>query len=252
MLKQRLHTYYSAIVYVLTFLLIFPAFFILAQKKNWHKHAYKITSLWGRAFHWMIGVKIIIEDENNKPKSKPCIYVANHFSYADIATMPIIADDACFVGKHSIKKVPLFGYYFTSLHITVNRENVRDRAKVIEKNIKAIEMGKSLIIFPEGGIRTKNPPYLERFKDGAFRTAIAKEVPIVPVSLTNNWRLLPDDGKFLLRDRKIRIVIHKAIDTSGLKEEDIAMLRDKSFAIIQEELLASNKQYVKENQDVSG
>jgi 1-acyl-sn-glycerol-3-phosphate acyltransferase len=193
----------------------------------------------------MVGIKVVVENRNIKELVRPCIYVANHFSYADIASMPIIAKDACFVGKESIKKVPLFGYYFSSLHITVDRANVRDRAKVLEKIQETIEMGKSLIIFPEGGIRSTNFPYQVKYKDGAFRTAIKLGVPIVPISLTNNWRLFPDDGKFLLQDNKIRIVIHEEIDTADLTDVDIPTLRDKSFTIIQDELLESNKEYLK-------
>jgi len=225
--------------------MVFPAFALLAQRKSWHKYAYRITSVWGKVYHWMIGMKVDVVNKNVKPLVKPCIYIANHFSYADIITMPLIANDACFVGKQSIKKVPLFGYYFSSLHITVNRDSVRDRAKVLDKNIEAIKLGKSLIMFPEGGIRTTNPPYQTKYKDGAFRTAIKLGVPIVPISLTNNWRLLPDDGKFIFRDNKIRIVIHEGIDTTTYTEEDIGRLRDKAFSVIQEELLESNKEYLK-------
>ena len=246
MLRDRLRTIYSATVYVITFLIIFPAFALLAQRKSWHKYAYRITTLWGKVFHWLVAIKVDVVNRNTQPIIKPCIYVANHFSYADIASMPLIASDACFVGKQSIKKVPLFGYYFSSLHITVNRDNVRDRAKVLDKNIEAIKLGKSLIMFPEGGIRTTNPPYQTKYKDGAFRTAIMLGVPIVPISLTNNWRLLPDDGKFVFRDNKIRIVIHEEIDTKSYTEADIGLLRDKSFSIIQQELLESNKKYLKE------
>lgn len=245
MLKNRIRTYYSATLYVFTFLLLFPAFILLAQRKSWHKYAYRITSIWGKVYHRMVGIKVVVENKNTKALIRPCIYVANHFSYADISTMPIIANDACFVGKESIKKVPLFGYFFSSLHITVNRGNVRDRAKVLEKNNEAIEMGKSLIIFPEGGIRSTNPPYQVKYKDGAFRTAIKLGVPIVPVSLTNNWRLFPDDGKFLMRDNKIRIVIHEEIDTSNLTDDDLSTLRERSFSVIQDELLESNKEFIK-------
>jgi len=244
MVLKRLYTIYLSALFGLTFLLLFPAFFIFAQRKIWHKHAYWLTNAWGWFFVTIAGIKVDIFNKNDVEISKPCIYVANHFSYTDIATMPLIEKNACFVGKLSITKTPLFGYYFKSLHIAVDRQSIRQRAKVIEKNIEAIKEGKSLFMFPEGGITTKNPPYQAVYKDGAFRTAIKMKIPIVPVSLTNNWRMLPDDGKFLFRDNHIKIVIHTAIPTKDLTEENIAELRENTFEIIQSELINTNKAYL--------
>jgi 1-acyl-sn-glycerol-3-phosphate acyltransferase len=238
-----LHTFYAGTLFVATFLCVFPIFFICAQKKSWHKTAYQVTHYWGITYFFLAGIKVKIENSNKADWMKPCIYVANHFSFSDIASIPLIANDACFVGKQSISKVPLFGYYFKSLHIPVNRESVRDRANVFEKSIQALRDKKSLIIFPEGGIRSSNPPQQVRYKDGAFRMAIAQQVPIVPVTLPSNWELLPDDGKLLLRGKNLNIVIHEAIDTTGLKEDDVAALRESVFEIIQNTLNEKNSIY---------
>jgi 1-acyl-sn-glycerol-3-phosphate acyltransferase len=244
-----LHTIYAVALFAITFLVVFPLFVLFAQNEQWHKYAYKVTRFWGLFYFSLVGIKVTIENNNESKWQRPCVYVANHFSYTDIASLPLVAGDACFVGKQSIKKAPLFGYYFRKLHIAVNRKNIRDRAKVIEKSIAAIKKGKSLIIFPEGGIRAENPPQQEKYKDGAFRTAITTGVPVIPISLPYNWRLLPDDGKFLLRSHRLNIVIHKAIDTSGLSEKDVSILRDKVFDIIQSDLDLRNKQYLRGNEN---
>ena len=238
-----LHTIYAVIIFTVSFIMVFPFFVLFAQKDSWNKYAYKLTQAWSNFFFPAIGIRVKIKDHNEEKWPKPCVYVANHFSFSDIAAFPMIANDACFVGKQSIEKAPLFGYFFTSLHITVNRESMRDRAKVIEKNIDAINNGKSLFIFPEGGIRSTDIPKQVSYKDGAFRTAIKMGVPIVPVTFLNNWRFFPDDGKFLLRSNKLNIVVHKAINTSDLKEADVATLRDMSFNIIEKELFDFNKEY---------
>jgi 1-acyl-sn-glycerol-3-phosphate acyltransferase len=239
-----LHTIYAAIFFVISFLLVFPFLVLFAQKKSWHFYAYKVTHLWAIVFYPLIGVKVRIENKNRKTLQKPCIYVANHFSFNDIPSFPLIATDACFVGKQSISKAPLFGYFFTSLHITVNRESLRDRASVITKSVEVLEQGKSLFIFPEGGIRSTNPPHQVKYKDGAFSTAIRTGVPIVPVTFPFNWRLFPDDGKFLIRSNKLNVVVHEAIETKNLNDRDVAMLRDMAYDTIQTELLSKNKEYL--------
>ena len=239
-----LHTIYAAIIFVITFLFFFPAFWVLSWKKSWHGYSYRLNTFWGWLFMSLAFIRVDIEDRNKRPYARPCVYVANHFSYADISSMPLIATDGCFVGKHTIARAPLFGYYFRSLHIAVNRNSVRSRARVLELSIETLRRGHSLFIFPEGGIRTANPPYQEKYKDGAFVAAIRTGVPVVPVTLASNWRLLPDDGRLLLRGNHMKIVVHEAISTDKMTEEDVPALREKVFNTIQEELLAQNSAYL--------
>lgn len=238
---RRLHTIYAIVIFIITFLMLFPFFLILAQNEKWHKAAYLLTHYWGRVFLVLTGIKLNIENHNQMAWREPCVFVANHFSYADIASIPMLTRGACFVGKQSIQKVPLFGYYFTSLHISLNRESARDRAQVLKRGMAALSAGKSLIIFPEGGIRTKNPPAQVAYKDGAFRMAIKQGVPIVPITLPTNHKLLPDDGKLLLRGNKLNIVVHEAIDCRGMDESNLKELKERVFSVIQGELNKWNK-----------
>ena len=233
---RQIHTIYATIVFIITFLLVFPIFALLAQNKRWHKTAYLITHYWGRIFLVLTGIKLRIENRNKEAWREPCVFVANHFSYADIASVPMLTKGACFVGKQSIQKVPLFGYFFTSLHISLNRESARDRAQVLQRGMAALSEGKSLIIFPEGGIRSKNPPQQVDYKDGAFRMAINKGVPIVPITLPTNYKLMPDDGRLLLRGNKLNIVVHEAIDCRGMNESNLKELKARVFKTIQDEL----------------
>lgn len=164
------------------------------------------------------------------------VFCVNHFSYLDIATMGFLPRPFIFIGKASIRKVPLFGYMFRKLHITVNRQSLKDRYATYQKSSEAIDQGKDLVIFPEGGIVTNRPPHMAKFKEGAFKTAIAKGVPIVPVTLPNNWIILPDNGQFLPTLRRCSMIIHEPISTVGLSEKDVPALREKCFQVIDAEL----------------
>ena len=181
-----IHTIYAAFIFVITFLVVFPFFLVCALNRKWHKTAYLLTHYWGHIYPVLVGMRLKIEDRNEQKVQEPCVFVANHFSYADIPSLPVVAKYACFIGKQSIKKVPLFGFYFSSLHITLNRESTRNRAHVLQKGIAALDEGKSIVIFPEGGIRTKNPPKQANYKDGAFIMALKSGVPIVPITLPTN------------------------------------------------------------------
>jgi 1-acyl-sn-glycerol-3-phosphate acyltransferase len=112
---------------------------------------------------------------------------------------------------------------------------LKSRLNTIKRSLSAIDDGKNLVIFPEGGIVTEKEPVMSRFKDGAFRVAIEKQIPLVPVTIPYNWIILPPD-EFLLRWHPLHVIFHEPIQTTGLTLEDLDTLKDKVFAIIKEEL----------------
>jgi len=95
----------------------------------------------------------------------------------------------------------------------------------------------TMIIFPEGKIAAIYPPQLQEFKIGPFRLAIEQQVPVVPVTSSNTWKLLWDDGlQYGSRPGICDIYIHKPIETVGLKPADADALRDEVFQIINRKL----------------
>jgi len=148
--------------------------------------------------------------------------------------MGFIPGDVQFVGKASIRKAPLFGYYFKHLHIAVDRDRLKSRAETMRRSILALENGSSLVIFPEGGIYTKQPPKMIPFKIGAFKISISKQIPIIPVTLSYNHLILPDDGKFLLNWKPAKMVLHDVIFPSVEDTEE--SLNRKCFEVIQKQL----------------
>ena len=97
----------------------------------------------------------------------------------------------------------------------VDREKLKSKYQTIIASKHAIDIGKSLTIFPEGGIVTKNPPSMVRFKDGAFRVAIEKQIPVVPVTIVHNWIILPSEMPLLLNNKRGKLIFHKPVSTVG-------------------------------------
>jgi len=124
---------------------------------------------------------------------------------------------------------------YRKLHITVDRTRLKSRYESLKRSMEAIDEGKNLVIFPEGGIITKKDPVMAEFKDGAFRIAIEKQIAIVPVTIPYNWIILPPD-EFLLRWHPLKVIFHEPIETAGLTLKDTEMLKQKLFAIIDDEL----------------
>jgi len=148
--------------------------------------------------------------------------------------------NAIFVGKNDMERVPLFGFMYRKLHLTVDRRSLRSRGNTVLNSLKAIDDGKSLVIYPEGGISTPHPPEVSLFKDGAFRTAIEKQISVVPVTIPFNWIILPDRRPLRLHRGKVKVIFHEPIETNDLGLDDVSRLKTEVFMVIDSELKQQN------------
>lgn len=237
-LRRKLYSWYSGGMFITSFLLIFPFFVICIWIPKWKKYGRRINQYWAKAYFSMIFLPVHMEIKPKIDRKKSYIFLANHFSYLDVAMMGFIPGDVQFVGKASIRKAPLFGYYFKGLHIAVDRSRVKSRAETMRRAGLAIDQGSGIVLFPEGGIYTTNPPHMVPFKNGAFRLALEKQIQIIPVTLSYNHLILPDDGKFQLRRKKAKMVLHDPIDPSEFPTEE--ELSQKCFEVIQTQLYLDN------------
>lgn len=172
-------------------------------------------------------------------KNKQYIFCPNHFSYLDIPTMGLNPHNTIFVGKNEMERIPLFGFMYKKLHITVDRSKLKSRGETMKKTLQALDEGKSLVIYPEGGIISTAFPNLASFKDGAFRAAIEKQIPIVPVTIPHNWIILPD-GDFVVNWGWINVIFHEPIETKGYTLNDIEKLKEMVREVITTELAKQN------------
>jgi 1-acyl-sn-glycerol-3-phosphate acyltransferase len=80
---------------------------------------------------------------------------------------------------------------------------------------------------------------MKSFKDGAFRLAIEKQVPIVPVTFVDHWRLFGEPLELFARARpgRARAVLHPPVPTSGMSLDDVVALRHRVYDIIEAPLL---------------
>mgnify|MGYP000111687299 FL=1 len=86
--------------------------------------------------------------------------------------------------------MPLFGYLYARLNILVDRKDRMSRATSLGRSIKALQAKRSIIIFPEGGIVSKEFPIMGKpLMDGAFMMAVLQQVPVVPISFFNKGLL---------------------------------------------------------------
>jgi len=225
--------------FVLGLIILFPFFYILLLKPKWYPIAFKLKRFWAKwtaispGVFWSIDRKV----ENDK-LPHPCVYCANHHSYLDIVMSYIVVPHYfIFMGKQEIEKAPLFKIFFKDMNILVDRKSKMSSHKAFVRAGKELEKGNSVFLFPEGGILS-NKGILKNFKNGAFKLAIDHQVPIVPVTFLNNWKMLQNGGFFKAHGKPglSKVIVHKPVQTVGMTEEDLVSLRTKVYEIIKNDL----------------
>ena len=67
--------------------------------------------------------------------------------------------------------------------------------------------------------------------------AIQQQVPIVPVTLLTNYRILPDKSPIRFHWHPLRAVVHPPIETTGMTQEDVERLKQETYQVIHSELM---------------
>ena len=233
---RRLHTYYGLSIFGVLFLLFFPFLSIPILFPKQFQLVGIINRWWAKSLFVFTFLPYRVECRAKLDSKRQYIFCPNHLSYIDIPTLGLNPINSIFVGKSEMEKIPLFGYMYRKLHITVDRNSLKSKFNTLQRSMDAIDEGKSLVIYPEGGIISHRPPRLAKFKDGAFRAAIQKQIPIVPVTIPYNWLILPDEKELLLKPGTIKIIFHEPIETTGMSLTETDSLKEKVYQIIDNEL----------------
>ena len=75
--------------------------------------------------------------------------------------------------------------------------------------------------------------------------AIQQQVPIVPLTLVNNYKILPDHYPIRMSWGRVSVVFHEPIPTIGLTQADMPALKEQTFRVIDAELHHSITQYAR-------
>lgn len=215
-------------------IVLYPIFWVLFMRRAWFKHAFNLMRALGMLLQIGSGIVLLKKYKAPLPKS-PYVIVANHSSYLDIVLMyNVFQEYFVFMGKAEIKDWPLFNIFFTkNMNILVNRGSIMEAHKAYKRATEEIDKGSSIAIFPEGTIPS-DAPNLKRFKSGAFKLAIEKQVPIVVVTFLNNWERLQTGAVLRVKGGPglTRVIIHEPISTVGLTDKDEKALMESVYAMM--------------------
>jgi 1-acyl-sn-glycerol-3-phosphate acyltransferase len=234
---QPLYFIYALSMFVVIMLLIFP-FVVIASffgRIKGGNMTYRLCMLWGDLCFFFILVfsKRIFEAPHDPGKAY--IFVSNHTSYADAGFLvKVFRQPLRILGKKEMTKIPVFGFIYRNVVVTVDRNDVGDRAQSIRIIKSLINKKISVLVFPEGTFNKTGKP-LKEFYNGAFRVAIETQTAIKPVLFLDSYDRIP--GSILrINPGKCRAVFLEEIPVAGLTTGDLQALKQKTFDILSNKL----------------
>jgi 1-acyl-sn-glycerol-3-phosphate acyltransferase len=234
---------YIAIVFFIFAIVLYPFFWCLQLKAAWRKFGFQIFILWSWLLRIFCFYPVRIKLNSPLPQA-PFIIVSNHSSYLDIFLLPSILPSYpfAFLGKAEILKYPIVRTYFKALNIPVYRKDKTKAGQAFGQAKKAMEDGWSIVIFPEGTIPESNIPQMLPFKNGAFRLAQSLNVPILPLTFSQNFHLFSDPTQILgpAHPGVVEVFIHPFISVEEISNSSIEQISEKCFQIIEAPLVEAH------------
>lgn len=232
---QAIYFVYFYAMFACWLLLFYPLFIILLRVKKNYQWAHWLRKRGCQMVLLLVGMRVQKIYESTHGIPGPCIYAPNHSSFLDII-IGIVAFDHYhhYLGKQELAEIPLFGIFFRSMDIPVNRKTPGGRYKAYIRAKEDLNKGVSLVIFPEGTTSPKAPDLIA-FKNGAFKLAVEEQAPLVPVTYLDNWRLLPYDRPWVGRPGKTRVVFHEPL-LPGKGEKEADRLKSATYDVMHQKI----------------
>ena len=231
---------YSTFIFAPLAILISAIIFILiiimtpiAGEKKWGYYPGRVL---GRIMCFLALTRIKIIGNENIDPNKSYIFVANHQSMFDIFLIyGYLNAKFKWIMKQEIRKTPLLGKACESMgHIFVDRSSpMRAQKSLEEAKDRLLQGSNSVFLFPEG-TRSANGK-IGRFKRGAFTIARDLHLPIIPVTISGAYNVLPKNGWYITPG-KITMTIHQPIDTTNLSDDNLNEMIDQVKNTIESKL----------------
>lgn len=227
-MKSVLYFFYGLYQYIIVWpimvvLTLFTAVFtmIFVPFRN-AEFVHRVQQFWSRSFYRLMFLPVTVEGLEHIQPGQSYVFVSNHQSMFDVwliyGWLPVIFK---WLMKAELRKVPFVGIACKAAgHIFVDRKNPKAAMESMENIKKQLKDGVCTVIFPEG-TRTKDGQ-VGRFKRGAFQIALDLKLPIIPISLSGCYDVLPKGKPFVYR-RPVRMYVGEPIDITQFENNNDAI-----------------------------
>ncbi len=139
------------------------------------------------------------------------------------------------IGKKSLFKIPIikqcqkvFGA------VALDRDNDRAAAKSMIEAIRAVKEGMSYIIFPEGGIKTRDTEEMVNLRAGAYKLVTKSEALLLPATIIGSSNT--KKRKTIFKRVKITIIFHQPISKEDYSLMNTTELGQRVMDMVHEDI----------------
>lgn len=235
---KRAHLFLYHLIVAFFLALLYPFLYYFSRKPGRYPQLNRLRRFYSHVSSVTAGFFFRYHFEKPIDWGRNYIICANHTSNLDIPSISyLVKGNFAFMGKDDLLGNPVTALFFKTVDIPLNRNSKMSAFRAFKRAGDYLKQGLSVVIFPEGGISDSYPPQLAAFKNGPFRLAIEQNVPIIPVSIPDNYKKMWDDGsKYGTSPGVARIFVHEPVITNALSLEDADDLRNTVYNIINTKL----------------
>lgn len=193
----------------------------------------------GRMWLKFSGVKVIVRGLEKLSPTQSYVFVANHRSYLDTATIfCFLQRPVGIIAKKEILKVPILGYGVGFVNVlAIDRSNNVRAVQTMQAATDRLRGGLSIAVFAEG--TRAMPGELLPFKKGPFYVAVEGQVPIVPVAILYSDRLMGKKTGMAFPGT-MEVEVLEPISTAGRTTDAVGDLSKRANAAVAEALAAED------------
>ncbi len=187
------------------------------------------SSFWASIYLWVMPAWSVSIEGRKHIGSKTYVVVSNHQSLLDILVAFRIFFPFKWVSKAEIFKIPFIGWNMKlNRYIKLIRGDTDSIRRMLRDCNKALAMGCSVFIFPEG-TRSKSG-VVRPFKEGAFLLAQQNKVPILPIAISGTRDALPKHSLKFHGRHKITAKVLEEIPYEDFASQNL----DETAAMVRE------------------
>ena len=191
-----------------------------------------VYSAFGRFALRVGGTRLEVHGLDNIRPGQGYVLVPNHESNWDPPALlaALSGTPVRFVVKKEISDIPIFGWAIVqSGSVRVERTGSQGDVDRIRERMGTRPTDVSMLFYAEGS-RSRDGA-LHPFKKGAFVTAVAHRLPILPIGHAGCHRIWPP-GRLGVRSGPVVVEVGRPIPVENLGYDDRDQLRDETFEAV--------------------
>jgi 1-acyl-sn-glycerol-3-phosphate acyltransferase len=210
-----IRTLFAIVVVSLYLLLVGPFSILYVLLGGNSKILYSVGRAGCSLLTRVAGIAVEIEGLGHVKPGKTYLFLANHQGNCDPAALfPAIPRNVRFMLKKELRKVPFLGTIMKlGGFVFIDRKDRASALQGMEEAVAQMKQGHSFIAFPEG--TRSRTGRMGPFKKGLFIMALQAGVPIIPVTISGSYEVMPP-SRLKISSGTIRVVFHREIATNGL------------------------------------